>query len=454
MNRSGPAPGLAHALTGRHVRFIALGGAIGAGLFLGSGVAISRAGPALLIAYVAAGTVIFLMTRALGELALFKPVAGAFSTHARELIGPRAGFVTGWSYWLVWILVGTAEITGVGMLMRYWCPALPQWSAALAAVVLLWAVNRGAVKSYGELEFWLALLKVLTISGLLVCGLLLMSFGRAGSVANLWANGGFLPHGWRGVLRALPVALFAFGGLEVIGLTAAETDNPQASLPAAVNGVAYRILIFYIGSLAVIMMLYPWNALQGARSPFVMVLELVGMPAAAGCINLVAITALLSSCNSGIFASSRMLHSLSSSGSAPAWLSCLDSRHVPARCVDTCALLLLVGVALNYLVPERIFGYLMATVSALLLWTWGTIMICHLAYRRKVSRGEASRAAFRLPGAPISNWIVLVFIGFVAVLLLFDAGTRVAYYTAAIWFAVLFSAEWLSRARERHGRGS
>ncbi len=400
-----PAPAtLSHALTARHIQFIAIGGAVGAGLFLGSGVAIARAGPALLIAYSAAGLVIFLMARALGELALFNPVAGSFSTYAHELLGRQAGFITGWSYWLMWVLVSTAEITGIGVLMRHWFPSLAQWIPALVAVGALYAVNIAlAARSYvASLEYWLSLVKVVTIVSLLLCGVAILTFGigRAGEhagVSNLWMFGGFFPHGWQGVLDALPVALFAFGGLEIIGLTAAETAEPEKSLPRAINGVAYRILIFYIGSLTMIMLLYPWNALDSARSPFAMVLERIGFPAAAGCINFVVITAVLSSCNSGIFGSSRMLHSLALAGSAPAPLQIVSERHVPRRCVTVCTLALLVGVLMNYLIPDRIFGYLMAAVSALLLWTWGVIVACHLVYRRKVARGEANAALFGCP---------------------------------------------------------
>ncbi len=436
----------AHTLSARHVQFIAIGGAVGAGLFLGSGVAIHQAGPALLIGYGAAGVMIFLMARALGELALYRPVTGAFSTYAHELLGRRIGFLTGWSYWLVWVLVGTAEITATGVLVRHWFPQLPQWIPALLAGVLLYAVNRRAVESFGELEYWLSLIKVITIVGLLLCGLTILVFGWGGGsqnshISNLWRYGGFFPHGWHGVIDALPVGLFAFGGLEIIGLTAAETANPATSLPRAINGVAYRILIFYIGSLAMIMMLYPWNALDSTRSPFVLVLERLGFPAAADAINFVVITALLSSCNSGIFASSRMLQSLAQSGSAPRWLGQLDHRRVPARSVSLCAAVLLVGVVMNYLVPDQIFGYLMAAVAALLMWTWAVIMLCHVAYRRRVGRGEAEAVGFRLPLAPYSNWLVLLFIGTVAVLLALNGESRAAYYTAACWFCILIVAD-------------
>jgi AAT family amino acid transporter len=445
-NSHPPVRNLAHALKARHIQFIAIGGAIGAGLFLGSGVAISRAGPALLIAYAAAGIVIFLMSRALGELALFHPVSGAFGEYASRYLGRQAGFITGWSYWLTWMLVGTAEITGIGVLMRHWYAGLSQWIPALAAVGLLYTVNMTTVKSFGELEYWLALVKVVTIVGLLICGLLILifGFGSAGhhaGLSNLWIYGGFFPHGWQGVLDALPVALFAFGGIEIIGLTAAETERPERTLPRAINGVAYRILIFYIGSLTMIMLLYPWNALDSSRSPFILVLERMGFPAAAGLINVVVITALLSSCNSGIFGSSRMLHSLAMSGSAPVWLHRLDSRRVPGRSVTACTVVLLGGVALNYLIPDRIFGYLMSGVSALLLWTWSIIMLCHLAYRHSVAKGEAEQVPFRLPGSPFSNWLVLIFIAIVAVLLGTNGETRLAYYTAAIWIVFLLSVD-------------
>jgi L-asparagine transporter-like permease len=452
-----PGGNFAHALTARHVQFIAIGGAIGAGLFLGSGIAISRAGPALLIAYGSAGMVIFLMSRALGELALFHPVAGAFGEYASQYLGRQMGFITGWSYWLIWILVGAAEITGIGMLMRYWYPGVPQWIPALVTVVALYTTNSMAVKSYGELEFWLALVKVTTIVGLLVGGVWILASGVAVSgqhigISNLWLYGGFLPHGWHGVLDALPVALFGFGGIEIIGLTAAETARPEEALPRAVNGVAYRILIFYLGSLTMIMLLWPWNALDSSRSPFILVLERLGFPAAAGLINAVVITALVSSCNSGIFASSRMLHSLSISRRAPGWLRPLDADRVPSRSVTACSIVLLGGVGLNYLIPDRVLGFLMAGVSALLLWTWAVIMLCHLAYRRDVAKGRAEEVRFRLPVSPFSNWLVLIFIAVVALLLGINRETRVAYYSAATWIVVLLLADaGIVALRKRRG---
>jgi AAT family amino acid transporter len=443
---------LAHGLTARHIQFIAIGGAIGAGLFLGSGLAISRAGPALLVAYTAAGTIIFLMARALGELALYRPVAGAFGTYAHELLGRRIGFVTGWSYWLIWLLVGTAEITGIGVLARHWFPTLPQWIPAFFSAAAVYAVNTTAVRSYGELEYWLAIIKVVTIVGLLLCGLfiLIFGFGTAGQnahVSNLWKFGGFLPYGWHGVLDALPIALFAFGGLEIVGLTAAETAQPATTIPRAINGVAYRILLFYLGSLTMIMVLYPWNGLDGSRSPFVLVLALIGFPAAASVINFVVITAMLSSCNSGIFGSSRMLQSLALCGSAPEWLRPLNRRHVPARSVSVCTAFLLIGVLLNYLIPERIFNYLMASVAALLMWTWAIIMLCHLAYRRKVARGQAVKVTFRLPLSPWTNWLVLIFIASIAVLLMINADSQPAYYSAVAWFLILLFADTIVERR-------
>ena len=447
---SEPRRGFAHALANRHVQLIAIGGAIGAGLFLGSGVAISRAGPAILVGYAAAGTVIFLMARALGELALYRPVAGAFSTYAHELLGRRTGFITGWSYWLMWLLVGTAEVTATGVFMRLWFPSLPQWIPALLSVALLYTINMRAVRAYGELEYWLSLIKVITIVSLLLGGLAILVFGwgtasQTAHVSNLWRYGGFFPHGWQGVIDALPIGLFAFGGLEIIGLTAAETKDPEKTLPRAINGVAFRILTFYIGSLAMIMMLYPWNALDSSKSPFVLVLQRLGFSSAADVINFVVITALLSSCNSGIFAGSRMLQSLAEAGSAPKWLRPLNERQVPGRCVNTCAVVLLMGVALNYLIPDRVFGYLMACVSALLMWTWAVIMLCHLVYRRRVLKGEAQRVGFRLPLAPYTNYLVLLFIGVVGVLLAINSGSRLAYYSAGCWFAFLLVVDAVAR---------
>ncbi len=310
---SAPAP--IQQLRGRHLQFMALGGAIGAGFFLGSGVAISEAGPALLISYTLAGTLVFFVMRALAELTLAHPSSGSFSTYAARFIGPWAGFVTGWSYWLGAVLVCVAECTGVGVLLHNFFPWLPQWVPALMTAVILCAVNLCTVRLFGELEYWLAGIKVLTIGLVLVTGIVLVvlhhhSLNGDASLRNLWIHGGFLPRGVGGLLRSLPTVLFAFAGMEVLGLAANDTERMSETLPKAVNGAFYRIFILYVGSLLVIMSAIPWDQISPHQSPFVSVIALAGMPGAAVVVGIVAITAIVSSCNSGLYAASRMLYGL------------------------------------------------------------------------------------------------------------------------------------------------
>jgi amino acid transporter, AAT family len=456
---SGQAPGsvsnkLSHGLKNRHLQLIGIGGAIGAGFFLGSGAAISQAGPALLIAYVLTGAVIFLMMRALGELTLAHPASGSFSSYATQFIGPLAGFVTGWSYWLGCLLVGIAEITGIGLLLHHWFPLMPQWIPALCATLLLYGINMRAVKSFGETEYWLTMIKVVTIVTVLLCGLAILFFkigslGHQAAVSNLWTHGGFLPNGLHGLLTALPLVIFSYGGVEVIGLAAAETERPAYTVPRAINGVLYRILLFYVGSFAVIMMLYPWNLLNPKESPFVMVLAHSGFPAAASVVTFVAITALLSSCNTGLFGTSRMLHALASSGQAPASLRKLNQRDIPSLSVTVSGSILMLGVVLNYLIPDKILGYLLSMVAWLLLWAWSSIALSHLFYRRSESKNKSTGVSFRMPGSPYTNWAILLVIGVVAVMLAAYGSTRMTFYILVSWLVLLAAAYYFNSSRLR-----
>ncbi|WP_339416968.1 MULTISPECIES: amino acid permease [unclassified Pseudomonas] len=422
---------------------IAIGGIIGAGLFLGSGKAIATAGPALLLAYALCGGMVYLIARALGELSLYRPSSGSFATYAEEFLGPRVAFITGWSYWMIWILVGVLEVTGIGLLMKYWYPELPQWIPALVTVGVLMVINLFAVKTFGEVEFWLALIKVLTIVGLIGAGLVILLFGletsaqTTPSVANLWQHGGFFPNGWHGFWFAVPVAAFTFAGVEVIGLVAAETAEPQRTLPRAINSILWRMAIFYLGSTAVIMALYPWNQIDTSQSPFVMVFDSIGLGVAAGFINFVVISALASSCNTGLFATSRMLFALSHIRQAPRQLQVLSPQRVPARCLMVSTAILLVGVLLNYLIPESIFSLLITGILGLLIWVWMVIITAHMAYRRKVQRSELAEVDYRLPWPKVSSVLVLGYLGVLTVLVIRDPETRAAFYVAAAWFGLL-----------------
>jgi AAT family amino acid transporter/D-serine/D-alanine/glycine transporter len=433
---------LSRNLRDRHIQLIALGGTIGVGLFLGSAKAIHKAGPGLLLAYAIGGIAIFLIMRALGELLTYRPVAGSFAVYADEFCGPFAGFATGWSYWFMWVATAMAELTAIGVYVRFWFPNIPQWLPGLVALVTLFGVNRLAVRVFGELEFWFALIKVITIVGLILGGLFVIFFhvgelGASASFSNLWTHGGFLPFGILGVLLTLQMVTFAYQGVELIGVTAGEAENPEVVLPKATNGITFRILIFYIGALVVIMSLVPWTDLSPDTSPFVFVFEKMKVPAAAAIINLVVITAATSSCNSGIFSTGRMLYSLAQRGQAPAAFAKLSASHIPANGITVSAALMLIGVVVNYVVPEKAFIWITSISTVGTLWTWMIIMIAHRNYRRAVAAGRVRASSFRMPGAPYANWLVVAFLACVTAMLSLDPDTRVALYVAPLWFGLL-----------------
>ena len=453
--QTGEGQGLARGLRARHVQLIAIGGTIGVGLFLGSAQAIHRAGPGLLIGYAIAGVAIFFIMRALGELMLHRPVTGSFVAYAHDYVSPFAGFITGWSYWFMWVVDAMAVVTAIGIYMTYWFPALPQWVPALIALVILYSSNLLAVRVFGELEFWFAMIKLVTIVGLIAIGLVIIFFGvgdlgQQASFSNLWSHGGFTPFGIVGVLLTLQMVTFAYSGVELIGVTAGEAENPSVVLPRATNTIIFRILIFYIGSLVVIMSLLPWTELDPNTSPFVVVFDKIGIAGAAGLVNLVVITAAASSCNSGIYSAGRMLYALASKGHAPRTFTHVNRRHVPVRGVTASFLLMLIGVGLNYAVPDRVFVWLTSIALTGTLCTWLMIMLAHRRYRIVVKRGLAEPVAFRMPGAPFSNWFVIGFLCLVVVMMGIDPQTRIALYVAGPWFAILaVSYLYLRRAARR-----
>jgi L-asparagine transporter-like permease len=431
---------LQRRLTPRHITFMALGMCIGAGLFLGSASTIKLAGPSVLFAYVFGGAMIFIIMRALGEMAAHEPVAGSFGAYAHKYLGPLAGYLTGWNYWILMMGVGIAESTAVGIYMKAWFPGTPQWIWAFASVSMIGGLNLLAVKVYGELEFWFSLIKVLTVVAMIAGGsaMIWLGWGHHGEpvgLSNLWTHGGWFPHGVSGMVLALPVLVFSFGGIETIGVAAAEAAQPERTIPRAVNSVIWRILIFYIGSLFVIMAIYPWNQLDANSSPFVSTFASLGLPQAAGFINFVVITAALSSFNSTTFSGSRMLHSLASKGQAPAAMGHTSAHGVPVRGVLVTMGFLLFGVVMNYLVPGRIFGMMMSILAFNTVWTWGMVLVAHWSFRRR----QPQPLGFRLRAWPLSSVLCLAFLGFVWVMLWWNPDTRVAIYVGVAWLALLIA---------------
>lgn len=433
---------LHRGLESRHITLMSLGAAIGVGLFLGSATAIKLAGPGILAAYMIGGIVMFFIMRALGEMAIQNPVAGSFSRYARQHMGPIYGYLTGWNYWFMWVITCMAEITAVGIYMQYWFPATPRWAWALAALVIMTIVNLIAVKVYGELEFWFALIKIVTIIAMIILGLGMIIFGLGNNglalgISNLWQHGGLFPNGIKGVLMSLQMVMFAYLGIEMIGVTAGEVQNPKKTLAKAIDTVFWRILIFYVGALFVIMSIYPWNEIGFKGSPFVMTFDQIGIPAAAGIINFVVLTAALSSCNSGIFSTGRMLFNLAEQNEAPGSFQKLTKTGVPGLSIIVSAIVLLAGVLLNYMVPEKVFTWVTSIATFGAIWTWAVILISQMNYRKSLSSAEKRQLVYKMPWAPYSTYISLAFLAAVLVIMAFFPDTRVALFVGPLWFVLL-----------------
>lgn len=433
---------LHRGLEERHITLMSLGACIGVGLFLGSAQTIELAGPAILIAYVIAGAMMFIIMRALGEMAIQNPVAGSFSRYAQEYLGPLAGFLTGWNYWFLWVVTCMAEITAVGVYMDLWFPDVPRWIWALAALIIMTLVNLITVKAYGEFEFWFALIKIVAIIAMIVIGLMIILFGFgnggiATGISNLWKHGGFAPNGIKGILMSLQMVMFAYLGIEMLGVTAGEAKNPEKTISRAVNSVFWRILIFYVGALFVIMSIYPWNEIGTSGSPFVMTFEKIGIRQAAGIINFVVLTAALSSCNSGIFSTGRMLFNLAEQNQAPTSLKKVSKSGVPSLAIVLSAAALLIGVILNYLVPEKVFTWVTSISTFGAIWTWAMILLSQLKYRKNLSVEEKAKIKFKAPFWPYGSYIALAFLIMVVILMGFFPDTRIALIVGPLWLLLL-----------------
>ena len=423
--------GLQRHLKVRHIRLMALGSTIGVGLFLGSASAIQIAGPSILLGYLLAGIVAFIVLRALGEMAVHEPVAGSFAAYANTYVGPLAGYMVGWGYWTYWIVVGIAEVTAVGIYMGIWFPETPQWIWALSSIVMMGLINLIAVKVFGEFEFWFALIKVIAIVAMIALGCSVIFFGFTNDwnpigLANLWQHGGFFPNGISGMLLSLQMVLFAYVGIEMIGLSAGEAENPRKTIPMAIDSLAWRILIFYMGAIFVILAIFPWNEVGQQGSPFAVMFERIGLREAAGIINFVVITAALSSCNAGIFSGGRLLYALSANGYAPSPFAKLSKYGVPHRAVMATVAVCMTGVVLNYFVPDKAFQYVMAAVTFIGLMVWIAILITQIQFRRSLTKVQVAELAYRTPWWPYSSWFALAFIALVVVLMGFHEDARIA----------------------------
>ncbi|HET7266673.1 MAG TPA: D-serine/D-alanine/glycine transporter [Oleiagrimonas sp.] len=445
MNATSEQPAeLQRSLSNRHLQLIAIGGAIGTGLFMGSGKSISLAGPSILLVYLVIGIMLFFVMRAMGELLLSNLEYKSFLDFTADLLGPWAGFFCGWTYWFCWVITAIADVIAIAAYAQFWMPDLAPWVPALFCVGILLALNLVAVKLFGELEFWFALIKIVAIAALILVGFGMVAWGftsptgHQAALSNLWADGGFFPTGWGGFFAGFQIAVFAFVGIELVGTAAAETADPERNLPKAINSIPARILLFYVLALVVIMSVTPWGLIEPDESPFVALFVLAGIPAAASLINFVVLTSALSSANSGIFSTSRMLYGLADEGHAPRGFKRLSKAAVPARGLLFSCGCLLVGATMVYVIPDIVTAFTLVTTLAavLFMFIWSLILCSYIAYRRQRAAQHAS-SSYKMPGGIAMCVACLAFFAFVIVLLTLQPDTLKALLAAPVWFALL-----------------
>jgi D-serine/D-alanine/glycine transporter len=450
-------PHLHRALSNRQIQLIAIGGAIGTGLFMGSGRTISRAGPAVLLVYAIIGLFVFFVLRAMGELLLSNLNYKSFVDFSADLLGPAAGFFIGWSYWFAWIVTGIAEIVAITGYSKFWWPDLPAWLPALVTVGLVLVFNLFSVRNFGEIEFWFALIKIAVIGCLIVVGGILVAtdfvspLGHRATVENLWNDGGFFATGFVGLIGGFQIAFFAFVGVELVGTAAAEATDPRRTLPRAINSVPVRVAIFYIGALTAILAVVPWRQFTGGESPFVTMFSLAGLAAAASIVNFVVITAAASSANSGVFSTGRMLFGLADEGSALSLFRRLNRGGVPAPALLVTAALLLTSIPLLYAGGSVIGVFtLITTISSLLfMFVWTMIIVSYLVYRRRYPQRHAT-STYKMPAGVAMCWAVLVFFGFVIWTLNTGRESAIALRWFPLWFVLLAGGWLIVRRRSGH----
>jgi L-asparagine permease len=438
--------GYKQTLGSRHVQMIAIGGAIGTGLFLGSASRLHSTGPALLFSYAFVGVIAFFLMRALGELVLHRPTSGAFVSYMREFYGEKWAYVTGWMYWLNWALTGIAELSAVGKYIQYWYPLMPTWITVLIALAVVLVINLMSARAFGEFEFWAAILKVGAIVIFLVTGLIVVIGGfsigdhKAG-FSNLWSNpGGFWPasgdYTWYGPILVMSGVVFAYAAIEMVGVAAGEMADSKREVPKAVNAVIFRIAVFYIGSILLLCSMLPTTEFKEGTSPFVTVFDRMGLHWMAALIQGVLIVAALSSLNSGLYSTGRVLRSLGMSKQAPAFTLKMSASGVPWAGIVMTSVVFVLGAALNA-VASNAFEIALEAASIGVLFTWSTIFLCQLRLRSLVKRGVIPASPFQMPGSPYTSIIGLVFLGLVLVGLAVSGWQSSPYFGHKVDFLVV-----------------
>lgn len=447
---------LKRTLENRHIQLISIGGAIGTGLFMGAGKIIALSGTSIVLVYAIIGFFLFFVMRAMGELLLSNLQFKSFADIVATYLGPRAGFVLSWSYWLSWSVAVIGDVVVVAGFFQYWYADVPAWAPAFFTMFLLLTMNMLAARIFGEVEFWFAIIKIVAIVALIVTALMMIatSFvspnGVVASFSHMTEHGAMFPNGISGFFAGFQIAIFSFAGTELIGTTAAEAKNPEKTLPKAINTIPFRILVFYVLALVCIISVVSWAQVPSNRSPFVELFMLAGFPAAAGTINFVVLTSAASSANSGVYSGCRMLFGLALRKMAPAGFGRLSARGVPVFGVAFSGVCMLIGLALLFVIPEVMTVFtLISTVSAILvIFTWSMILASYISYRRKDPKAH-HQSRFKMPGGAPMAWGTLAFLVFVLGLLALKPDTRVALYVMPLWFIFLLVAYGQGRKTRR-----
>ena len=449
----------------RQLQMIAIGGAIGTGLFLGAGGRLADAGPGLFIVYAVCGIFVFLILRALGELVLHRPSSGSFVSYAREFLGEKAAFVAGWMYFLNWAMTAIVDTTAIATYMHFWGPfePIPQWVIALVALVIVLGMNLISVKWFGELEFWAALVKVVALLTFLVVGTVFLGGrseidGQSTGFSVISNAGGLFPTGIFPLVIVTSGVVFAYAAVELVGTAAGETANPEKIMPRAINSVIARIAVFYVGSLVLLALLLPYTAYKSGESPFVTFFSKIGVDGAGSIMNLVVVTAALSSLNAGLYSTGRILRSMAMNGSAPKFTGKMSKNGVPFGGILLTGLITLFGVGLNAWVPGEAFEIVLNMAALGIIASWATIVICQIQLYRWSQKGILDRPKFRLWGSPYTGYATLAFLFAVLVLMGFDhpigtwtVATLVIIIPALIGGWYLVRARVLAVAQERIG---
>ncbi|WP_196594773.1 amino acid permease [Pectinatus sottacetonis] len=431
---------------------IALGCAIGTGLFYGSASTISMVGPAVMLSYLIGGIFIYFVVRALGEMSVDNPVSGSFSTYAYDYWGDFAGFLSGWNYWFNYVAVSMVEVSVIGIYMHHWFPQLPMWVSGLVLFILVNVINLTNVRSFGEIEFWGAIVKVVAISLMIIFGLGIILFGIGETAPigfhNLVDHGGFFPKGMWGMMLSFVVVTFSFGGTELIGITAGEAENPSKTIPKAVDLIIGRILIFYVGSMFVLVTLYPWDKVGMNGSPFVEIFSAIGFPAAASILNVIVLTGVFSAYNSCLYSNARMLHGLALQNNAPAFLKKVSKNGVPRAAVLFSSLFVGIAVVVTYFAPKQVFNYVMSIATIAALINWIMILYTQIKFRHKIGI-RVKKLSYKMPLFPLLNYIGIIYFLSIGITMAVMPEYRLAVYLCPIWILVIYIGYKIKKIRDK-----